>query len=110
MSDRDYSEDLPDRTGESIPEQVEWFLSMCELANIYRNWLEDNLGNEKDNFCEGVTDYWWNHDELEEPTFDMILDRGVFEHEKEWVNWPSKERIAYQKGAIVGYELAERYG
>ena len=109
-SDRNYGEDLPDRNGSDIPEQVQWFLSLCELANIYRPWLQDrgNLGGERDNFCEGVTTYWWDHDELEEPTFDMLFYKPL-SSDKAWQGWPSQERIAYQKGAIVGYQLAERF-
>lgn len=108
MSNRNYGEDLPDRNGSDIPEQVQWFLSLCELACIYHEWLEDNLGNQKDNFCEGVTDYWWSHDELEEPSFDQLFYRPL-DPDEQWQGWPSKERFAYQKGAIVGYELAERF-
>lgn len=108
MSDRNYAEDLPDRNGSDIPEQVQWFLSLCELACIYHPWLQENLGTQKDNFCEGVTDYWWQGNELEEPTFDMLFHKPLDSSEP-WQGWPSQERIAYQKGAIVGYELARRY-
>lgn len=108
MTNRNYGEDLPDRNDSDVPEQVQWFLSVCELACIYHEWLEDNLGGPRDNFCEGVTDYWWGHDELEEPTFDMLFYKPL-DPDENWQGWPSQERIAYQKGAIVGYELAERF-
>jgi hypothetical protein len=100
--DRNYANDLPDRNGSDIPAQVQWFLSVCELACVYQPWLQKHIGSGKDKFCEGVTDYWWDYDELEEPSLDMVFNIGR-------VREPSQERIAYQKGAIVGYELAERY-
>jgi hypothetical protein len=106
---RDYSEDLPDRNESSIPPQVQWFLSVCELATIYRPWLELNLGSEADNFCEGVVDYWWQHDELKKPTFEMIFHQPFGEKEWKLTDCPEQERIAYQKGAIIGYALAEEY-
>lgn len=100
MRNRNYADDLPDRNGSDIPEQVQWFLSLCELANIWHEWLDDHIETERSHFCEGVIDYWWNND-MVEPTMDMLQD--------DYYLPPDDERIAYQKGAIVGYELAERF-
>jgi hypothetical protein len=97
---RDCAETLPDRNDSDIPEQVQWFLSLCELANIWYEWMDENMDTERGKFCEGVVDYWWNSDMIE-PTMDMIQGKHTLP--------PDDERIAYQKGAIIGYELAERF-
>lgn len=106
MTEKNYAEGMPDRNDTDIPERVQWFLSVCELAHVYHEWLEQQIGTQKDSFCNGVVDYWWDHDTLEEPTFDMLFNPLV---DNPAHDWPTQERIAYQKGAIVGYQLAEEY-
>lgn len=99
--------DLPDRNGSDIPPQVQWFLSMCETAVIWYRYVDLHHGEPQDKFCQGVVDYWWG-DTLEEPTFEMLFKRHPFSDEQ-WSGWPSYERFCYQQGAIVGYELKERF-
>lgn len=108
-SEINYANKLPDRSDTDIPQEVQWFLSVCELATVYRPWLEVNMGGPVDNFCEGVVDYYWQGEEFEEPTFSMLFDDGLFGQTEDIGNWPSAERIAFQKGAIVGYKLQEKY-
>jgi len=100
MDGRDCTEYLPDRNDTDIPENIQWFLSVCELANIWYGWIDRNLDTEKSEFCEGVVDYWWNSDMIA-PTMDMVTDKHRLPRDE--------KRIAYQKGAILGYELAKRF-
>lgn len=104
----DLTEWLPDRNDSDIPENVQWVLSLAEMAVGWDKYAREHMGEEQDRFFEGVVDYWWEYEDLEEPTFEQLFRTNPF-NDKSWQGWPSQERIAYQKGAIVGYELAERF-
>lgn len=90
---------LPDRNSSEIPENVQWLLSICEMTSIYRHWLDKNMNTEADQFCNGLSDYWWDYEVLDEPHFGMLSA----------VEKQNNERVAYQNGAIIGYELADLY-
>lgn len=99
---------LPDRNATDIPESVQWFLSVCEVAIAWERYARDHMGEEQDRFCRGVVDYWWDYEDMNEPHFGMIFQKPLDSHDR-WKGWPSKREFAYQKGAIVGYKLAEEY-
>lgn len=91
-----------------LPQRVHGFLRVCELACAWYEW-QDRRGDEPvAHFCDGVVTYWWDYETLREPSFDQLFNRPLDPDEK-WSGWPSRERFAYQKGAIVGYQLREEF-
>lgn len=114
MNDYEYPERrvsglLPDRNGSNLPRQVQFFLSLCEASMASHRYQEKHLEETQTKFCEGVVDYWWDdNDDLVEPTLEDLW-KDPFDSSETWQRWPSQNRIAYQKGAIVGYQLSERY-
>lgn len=97
-ADSSVSRLLPDRNHTDIPQQVQFFLSVCEVATISHRYQSVHLEEPQTNFCKGVVDYWWeSNDDLVEPTLEQL-----------WRD-PFDKRIAYQKGAMVGYLLREEF-
>lgn len=100
----DYSQRFGDRSVD-IPQRVHGFLRTCELACV---WQVEHKDTMEAWFCSGVVDYWWD-DTLEKPTFKQLFYVPLNE-EDEWAGFPSKDRFAYQQGAIIGYRLRRKYG
>ena len=106
MMATDYQTLFPPR-GEELPQRVHGFLRLCEMATSWYEWQEEHHDTMRAHFCEGVVDYWWD-DELIEPSFDQLFQRPL-DPDKKWSGWPSRKRFAYQQGAMVGYQLREKY-
>ena len=107
MNNTQLAAKIPDRSDTDIPLQVRLILSICEVATGWHEWQNEHCGEPKAHFCEGVFDYWWD-DELIEPSFDQLFQRPL-DPDKKWSGWPSRKRFAYQQGAMVGYQLREKY-
>lgn len=99
--------ELPDRSGEDIPVQVRYILSVAEAATGWSEWQREHHDEPRAYFCSGLLDYWYD-DELDEPTWEMIFLTDL--HSGELYGLSSYERFCYQQGAIVGYQLREKYG
>lgn len=102
------AEVLPDRNDSDIPQQVQWFLSVCEAAVASYRWGKEHYDSPAFHFTAGVVDYWWE-DDLIEPRFEMLFRRPLDPDER-WEGFPSYKRFCYQQGAKVGYQLREQYG
>lgn len=94
---------------ESLPHQVRFFLLLCETATASERYQRMHLEEPQTKFCEGVVDYWWDdNDDLVEPTLEDLW-KDPFDSREPHQRWPTQERVAYQKGAIIGYQLSERF-
>lgn len=113
MSDYEYDETrlsnlLPDRSDSDLPPQVRHVITLCEAAVASNRFSRERQDDPEYHFVEGVVDYWWS-DHLEPPRWEQLfhkdLDTGEFRREV----IPTRERFAYQQGAMVGYLLREEY-
>lgn len=98
---------FPPREAE-LPVQVHGFLRVCELACSWYDWQDEHYDEDKAWFCEGVIDYWYEEG-LEPPRWEQLFYKDLKTGELRREPIPSRDRFAYQQGAMVGYLLRQEY-
>jgi hypothetical protein len=91
-----------------MPQGAKILITVASGYSRYSSALGISDLDQAGSFYSGLYEYWNEHQYLVEPHFGMLFDEP-FEDDVKWGGWPSKERFAYQKGAIIGYTLAEAY-